>query len=151
MEPAAGAEPGEHLVRVLARTPAGAFEDVLTVTVPGPGGGAAPPAGLWVEAPRTRVTVAPGARAPVRVRIGSTGIRTALTGQAYAVSPYGTWGMTAPAVLPVEVPPDGEAQVLFEVRPPLGAVPGEYWMVVKAVCQGRIAYGPAIAVHVSEG
>ncbi|WP_328301158.1 NEW3 domain-containing protein [Streptomyces sp. NBC_00435] len=151
VEPAAGAEPGEHLVRVLATTPAGAFEDVLTVTVPGPGGATAAPAGLWVEAPERAVTVAPGARALVRARIGSTGIRTALTGQAYAVSPYGTWGMTAPAVLPLEVPADGEAQALFEVRPPLDAVPGEYWVVIKAVCQGRIAYGPAIAVHVSEG
>ncbi|MFF1341446.1 hypothetical protein ACFVYT_26575 [Streptomyces sp. NPDC058290] len=30
-----------------------------------------------------------------------------------------------------------------------GAVPGTYWMLVKAACQGRIAYGPAIAVRVS--
>ncbi|MFF1412248.1 NEW3 domain-containing protein [Streptomyces sp. NPDC058289] len=149
VEPAAGAEPGEHLVRILATTPAGTFEDVLAVTVPG--GPAGMPAGLWVAAPEPAVTVAPGGRALVRARIGSTGIRTPLTGQAYAVSPFGTWELTAPAVLPVEVPADGEAQAVFEVRPPLGAPAGEYWIVVKAVCQGRIAYGPAIAVHVSEG
>lgn len=97
------------------------------------------------------MTVAPGGRALVRARIGSTGTRTALTGQAYAVSLFGTWEMAAPAVLPLEVPPEGEAQAVFEVRPPLGTPAGEYWIVVKAVCQGRIAYGPAIAVHVSEG
>lgn len=157
VEPAAGAGPGEHLVRILATTPAGTFEDVLTVTVPDPltdcGSAAAPAgrAGLWVEAPEPAVTVAPGGRAPVRARIGSTGIRSALTGHAYAVSPYGTWQSTSPAVQPLEVPADGEAEASFEVRPPLGTPPGEYWMVVKAVCQGRIAYGPAIAVHVSEG
>lgn len=127
VEPAAAAPPGEHLARILATTPVGTFEDVLTVTV------------------------APGGRALVRARIGSTGIRTPLTGQAYAVSPFGTWEPTAPAVLPVEVPPDGETQAVFELRPPPGTPAGEYWIVVKAVCQGRIAYGPAIAVHVSEG
>ncbi|MGW6703415.1 glycoside hydrolase family 38 N-terminal domain-containing protein [Streptomyces sp. NPDC054956] len=148
VEPPAGARPGEHLVRVLADTPAGAFEDVLTVTVPGAPAG---PAGLWVDAPEHVVTVAPGARARLRARIGSTGVRSVLTGQAYAVSPYGAWQLTAPAVLPVEVPADGAAEAVFEVRPPLGTPPGEYWVVVKAVCQGRIAYGPAIAVHVSEG
>ncbi|MFE4633701.1 NEW3 domain-containing protein [Streptomyces sp. NPDC056773] len=149
VEPAAGARPGEHLVRILATTPAGTFEDVLTVTVPG--GPAGVPAGLWVAAPEPVVTVAPGGRAAVRARIGSTGIRTALTGQVYAVSPFGTWDMTAPAVRPVEVPADGETQAVFEVRPPLTTPAGEYWIVVKAVCRGRIAYGPAIAVHVSEG
>lgn len=148
VEPPADAEPGEHLVRILADTPAGEFEDVLTVTVPGAPDG---PAGLWVQAPEPAVTVAPGARARVRVRIGSTGIRSTLRGQAYAVSPYGSWQLTAPAVQPVEEPADGGAEVVFEVRPPLRTPPGEYWVAVKAVCQGRIAYGPAIAVHVSEG
>ncbi|MBT2472342.1 hypothetical protein J7E97_31965 [Streptomyces sp. ISL-66] len=46
---------------------------------------------------------------------------------------------------------DAEAEALFEVRPPLGTPPEVYWMAVEAVCQGWIAYGPAIAVHVSEG
>ncbi|CAM5600828.1 hypothetical protein SAVIM338S_05414 [Streptomyces avidinii] len=67
------------------------------------------------------------------------------------MSPYGTWPSAGPAVQRIEVPADGGAEVLFEVGPPLGTPAGEYWMLVKAVCQGRIAYGPAIAVHVSEG
>ncbi|MFD9412791.1 NEW3 domain-containing protein [Streptomyces sp. NPDC059989] len=145
VEPAAGARPGEHLVRVLAVTPAGEFEDALTVTVPG----GPVPAGLWVEAPDAEVTVAPGGRGRVRARIGSTGIRSALTGLAHAVSPYGAWQLTAPAALPLCVPADGPAEVEFEVRPPLGTPPGKHWVVVKAACQGRIAYGPAIAVHVA--
>ncbi|WP_166663108.1 hypothetical protein [Streptomyces sp. KS 21] len=44
---------------------------------------------------------------------------------------------------------DRPAEVEFELRPPPGAVPGTYWMLVEAACQGRIAYGPAIAVRVS--
>lgn len=144
MTPTAAAEPGEHLVRILAATPAGEFEDVLTVTVPG----GPVPAGLWVEAPDRQVVVAPGARGLVRARIGSTGVRSALTGRAYAVSPYGTWQLTAPAALPLHVPADGPAEVEFEVRPPLDTPPGEYWIAVKATCQGRIAYGPAIALRI---
>nr|WSW62255.1 NEW3 domain-containing protein [Streptomyces sp. NBC_00998] len=144
--PAAGARPGTHLVRVLASTPAGEFEDVLAVEVPGDPD--TPPA-LWVEAPDPEVEVAPGGRALVRARIGSAGIRSPLTGRAYAVSPYGTWQFTGPAGQAVHVPADRPAEVEFELRPPPGAVPGTYWMLVKAACQGRIAYGPAIAVRVS--
>lgn len=155
----AGAEPGDHLVRVLAATPAGAFEDTLTVTVtvtvPGsdPGGrqGRAAPAGLWAQAltpAGAAVTVAPGGREHVRVRVGSTGVRGPLTGLAHAVSPYGAWQLTAPAAQPLVVPEDRPAVVEFEVRPPPGTPPGSYWVVVKALCQGRIAYGPAIAVRV---
>ncbi|WP_404955797.1 glycoside hydrolase [Streptomyces sp. 147326] len=142
--PTAAAGPGEHLVRILAATPAGEFEDVLTVTVPG----GPVPAGLWVEAPDREVVVAPGARGLVRARIGSTGVRSALTGRAYAVSPYGTWQLTGPAALPLHVPADGPAEMEFEVRPPLDTPPGEYWIAVKAACQGRIAYGPAIALRI---
>lgn len=91
-----------------------------------------------------------GGRALVRARIGAAGIRSPLTGRAYAVSPYGTWQFTGPAGRPVHVPADRPAEVEFELRPPPpGAVPGTYWMLVKAACQGRIAYGPAIAVRVS--
>ncbi|MFD9354584.1 NEW3 domain-containing protein [Streptomyces sp. NPDC060031] len=147
VEPAAGAGPGEHLVRILAATPAGEFEDALTVTVPG----GRLPAGLWVQAPDAAVTVAPGARVRVRARIGSTGIRSPLTGTAYLASPYGTWHLAGPAARPVHVEPDRPAEPEFEIRPPLTAPPGDHWMVVKAVCQGRIAYGPAIAVRITGG
>ncbi|MFD9523229.1 hypothetical protein [Streptomyces sp. NPDC059979] len=118
--PAGGAAPGEHLVRILAATPAGEFEDVLTVTVPG----GPVPAGLWVEAPEPVMTLAPGARGPVRARIGSTGVCSALTGAALAVSPYGTWPLTAPAALPLHVPTEGAAEVEFALRPPLHTLPG---------------------------
>ncbi|WP_030709680.1 hypothetical protein [Streptomyces sp. NRRL F-2580] len=64
------------------------------------------------------------------------------------MSPYGTWQLTAPAALPLHVPPDGPAEVGFELRPPLDTPPGEYWIAVKAACQGRIAYGPAIALRI---
>ncbi len=103
------------------------------------------PAGLWVRAPEPAVTVAPGERGRVRALIGANGVRTALRGRTHAVSPYGTWGLIGPAARPLHVPADGVAEVEFELRPPLDTPPGEYWMLVKAVCQGRIAYGPAIA------
>lgn len=98
--PGPAAAPGDHLVRVLAHTPAGRFEDVLTVTVPG----GETPAGLWVAAPDTEVRVTAGARAVVRATIGSTGIRTPLTGQAYVVSPHGTRELIGPAARPCACP-----------------------------------------------
>ncbi|MFB0633107.1 NEW3 domain-containing protein [Streptomyces sp. AB3(2024)] len=147
VRPDPGAAPGEHLVRVLAATPEGEFEDVLTVTVPG----GPVPARLWVRVIGPAVTVAPGARVRVRVRVGSTGIRSALTGTAYLASPYGTWRLAGPAAQPLCVRPDRPAEPSFEIAPPLTTAPGRYWLAVKAACQGRIAYGPPIAVHVTEG
>ncbi|MDJ0381898.1 glycoside hydrolase [Streptomyces sp. G-G2] len=147
--PGPAAEPGEHLVRVLARTPAGDFEDALTVTVPEPGSGGAVPAGLWVDAPGPEVRVTAGGLGVVRAVIGSTGIRSTLTGLAHLVSPHGTRQLIGPAVLPLRVPDGAPAELEFEVHPPLGTAPGTYWAVVKAVCQGRIAYGPAIALRVA--
>ncbi|MFD8416345.1 hypothetical protein ACFV2Q_32160 [Streptomyces sp. NPDC059650] len=113
------------MVRVLATTPAGEFEDALAVGA--------------------------GGRAAVRFRIGSTGFRSPLTGPAHAVSPCGTWQLARPAVRPVRGPPDRSAEVEFRLAPPPGTAPGSYWTAVKATCRGRIAYGPAIAVRVPGG
>ncbi|MFD8978948.1 NEW3 domain-containing protein [Streptomyces sp. NPDC059564] len=146
VEPDPGAAPGRHLVRVLAATPEGEFEDALTVTVPG-----GPVPALWVEAPQAEVRVAPGGRVRVRVRVGSTGIRSPLTGTAYLASPYGTWQLAGPAAQPLRVDPDRPAEPAFEIAPPLTTAPGSHWLAVKAACQGWIAYGPPIAVHVTEG
>ncbi|MET9696891.1 glycoside hydrolase [Streptomyces sp. NPDC006529] len=143
--PDPAAAPGDHLVRVLAFTPAGRFEDVLTVTVPG----GETPAGLWVAAPDAEVRVTAGARAVVRAVVGSTGTRSPLTGRAYVVSPHGTRALIGPATLPLRVPDGAPAELEFEVHPPPATPPGSYWAVVKAVCQGRIAYGPAIAIRVA--
>ncbi|MER5730443.1 NEW3 domain-containing protein [Streptomyces sp. NPDC002138] len=145
VQPGPAAAPGDHLVRVLASTPAGRFEDVLTVTVPG----GETPAGLWVAAPDAEVCVTAGARAVVRATIGAVGTRTPLTGRAYLVSPHGTRRLVGPATLPLRVPDGAPAELEFEVHPPPGTVPGTYWAAVKAVCQGRIAYGPAIALRVA--
>ncbi|MCX4806174.1 hypothetical protein ACFWWM_05515 [Streptomyces sp. NPDC058682] len=39
-------------------------------------------------------------------------------------------------------------EVDFEPGSPLDAPPGDHWIVIKAACRGRIAYGPAIAVGI---
>lgn len=75
-------------------------------------------------------------------------MRTALTGRAYAVSPYGTWQLIALASLPLHIPADGVAEVGFALRPPLDAPPGDHWMLIKAARRGRIAYGPAISLRI---
>ncbi|WP_424211455.1 glycoside hydrolase family 38 C-terminal domain-containing protein [Streptomyces sp. BI20] len=154
LTPAPDAAPGEHPVRITAHTPAGPFEDVYAVLVPGLDGEIPDAARLWVEAdrdPAEPLCVAPGAHAPLTARIGSEGLRGPLRGTALLVSPFGTWDLAGPAALPFRLDPDHPETVQFDVRPPPGTTPGTYWAAVKAVGDGRIAYGPAIAIRVTEG
>ncbi|MGY0019434.1 glycoside hydrolase family 38 N-terminal domain-containing protein [Streptomyces sp. YJ-C3] len=135
-----GAPPGDHLVSVEAA----GVEDCLTVTVPGADG---PPPGLDVHVPCTAVRVAPGAAAEIRAVVGNT-LHGPVHGEAIAVSPYGSWRMIAERAVPLRVPARGETEAVFRVRPPMDTPPGVYWVLIKAVCRGRSAYGPAVAVTV---
>ncbi|NEB79223.1 alpha-mannosidase, partial [Streptomyces sp. SID14478] len=137
------AAPGDHLVRVAAS----GVEDCLTVTVPGSG---EPPAGLSVDLVTARVVVAPGGAAEVRARVRNT-LHSPLHGEALVSSPYGSRGMIVERAVPLRVPARGETEIVFGVRPPADTPPGVYWMVIKAVCQGRFAYGPAVPVTVRGG
>ncbi|MFI7337550.1 glycoside hydrolase [Streptomyces sp. NPDC050085] len=137
------AAPGDHLVKVAA----GPIEDCLTVTVPG---AEEPPPGLSVDLVTTDVRVTAGGAAEVRARVRNT-LHSSLHGEAVVASPYGSWGMTDQRAVPLRVPARGETEIVFGVKPPADTPPGVYWMVIKAVCQGRIAYGPAVAVTVRGG
>ncbi|SDJ60311.1 hypothetical protein [Streptomyces indicus] len=147
VRPAPGAEPGDHLVRVVATTPAGAVEDVLTVTVPGHDG---PPPGVGVTAETGRVDVAPGGRAELAVRIRND-LHSPLHGEALVVSPYGGWRIVPERSAELHLAAREVTRTVFALTPPMDTPPGVYWVLIKAVCQGRIAYGPAVAVHVGEG
>ncbi|HET6859136.1 MAG TPA: NEW3 domain-containing protein [Streptomyces sp.] len=139
------ADPGDHLVRIVATTQDGSIEDCLTVTVPGAAG--APP-GIEVTAPDGPLKVAAGESAQLRVEIGNT-LRSPLRGEALLVSPYGGWRSAGPRSRVVDVPAGGSVEAAFDVRPPADTPPGTYWALVKAVCRGRVAYGPAVAVHIT--
>ncbi len=146
VRPAPDAEAGDHLVRVVATTPAGAVEDCLTVTVPGRTG---TPPGLRIEAEATRVDVAPGGHAELGVFVHNE-LHSPLRGEAIAVSPYGGWRITTELRSGLRLAARDRTRAVFPLSVPVDTPPGVYWVLIKAVCQGRIAYGPAVAVHVGE-
>ncbi|WP_199552144.1 NEW3 domain-containing protein [Streptomyces sp. N35] len=145
VRPAPDAESGDHLVRVVMTTPAGAVEDCLTVTVPGRSG---PPPGISVEAETTRVDLTPGGRGEVAVLVHN-GLHSDLHGEALAVSPYGSWQLTGQRTV-LQLAARDTTRTVFELSAPVDTPPGVYWVLIKAVCQGRIAYGPAVAVRVGQ-
>ncbi|NGO81388.1 glycoside hydrolase [Streptomyces sp. YC504] len=145
VRPAPDAESGDHLVRVVMTTPAGAVEDCLTVTVPGRSG---PPPGIGIEAGTTRVDLTPGGRGEVAVLVHN-GLHSDLHGEALAVSPYGSWQLTGQRTA-LHLAAQDTTRTVFELSAPVDTPPGVYWVLIKAVCQGRIAYGPAVAVHVGQ-
>ncbi|NBE56940.1 hypothetical protein [Streptomyces boluensis] len=69
-------------------------------------------------------------------------------GEVIAASPYGSWQTVTPRAAAFTVPAEGETDTVFQVHPPAGTPAGVYWVLLKAVAQGHIAYGPAVAVHV---
>ncbi|MGP3691480.1 NEW3 domain-containing protein [Streptomyces sp. IBSNAI002] len=143
------AAPGDHLVQVTAAQvtaarAGAAVEDCLTVSVPGADG---PAPGLSIEVGTPGLDVPAGGAGELRALVRNT-LNSPLHGEAIAVSPYGTWRMLPERSTGLRVPARGESEVVFALRPPADTPPGEYWVVVKAVCQGRFAYGPAVAVRV---
>ncbi|MFI6944023.1 NEW3 domain-containing protein [Streptomyces sp. NPDC050418] len=148
VQPAPGAEPGDHLVRIVATGPEGAVEDSLTVTVPG--AAPVPPPGLRVEAETEAVELTPGDVGELAVRVRN-GLRSPLHGEAFAVSPYGSWRIVADQRTALRVDGQAATRIVFRLTPPADTPPGVYWVLIKAVCQGHIAYGPAVAVRVRPG
>ncbi|MDI3402531.1 glycoside hydrolase family 38 N-terminal domain-containing protein [Streptomyces cavernicola] len=142
-----GAAPGDHLVRVIATFGDGtSVEDCLTVTVPGRTG---PPPGIELHARVEAVSVTAGERATLHARVRNT-LLSPVHGEVLAVSPYRSWRTVTPRAAAVTVPAEGETETVFQLHPPAGTPAGVYWVLLKAVCQGRIAYGPAVAVHVRD-
>ncbi|MFJ2739888.1 NEW3 domain-containing protein [Streptomyces sp. NPDC087440] len=146
VEPAGGAAAGDHLVRVTAEFQDGtAVEDSLTVTVAGDS--ALPVPGIAVSVPEGTVRVVAGESVPLPVHLSNT-LRSDLRCEAILVSPYGGWQSAGPRSRVVDVPPDGTAEARFTLHPPVTTAPGSYWVLVKAVGQGRIAYSAAVDVRV---
>ncbi|WP_229897659.1 NEW3 domain-containing protein [Streptomyces finlayi] len=147
VEPPHEAAAGDHLVRVTARFQDGtAVEDSLTVTVAGDR--ALPVPGIAVTVPEGTVRVVAGESVPLPVHLSNT-LRSDLRCEAILVSPYGGWQSAGPRSCVVDVPADGTAEApCFTLHPPVTTAPGRYWVLVKAVGQGRIAYSAAVDVRV---
>ncbi|OBI36380.1 alpha-mannosidase [Mycobacterium sp. E1386] len=148
----AGAEPGLYPVRAQLRIggedvpPAWrqAVEDVCLIEV-GPCAEAQPV--YLIDGPAD-VELAAGDRAALTVRVGThAGADLAL--EAYLISPWGTWEWLGPAAAGAVLPAHGTVDVRFDVRPPAGLDPGQWWALVRIGCAGRLVYTPAVKVTVT--
>lgn len=146
----AGAEPGDYPVRAQLTLrgdvpPAWqqTVEDVCLVSV-----GAAPgPELLRLASNPEDVVVAPGQRARIAVSVESLA-RADLALEAHLISPWGTWEWIGPAVRGEVLRAGATVDVGFDVAPPPGQEPGQWWSLIRIGCAGRLLYTPAVAVTV---
>lgn len=149
----AGAEPGLYPVRaelaVTGKDTADVppswrqrVEDVCVVTVGEPSGHI-----LKLLTEPQPVDVAAGNTARLRMTVG-TDARADLTAEAHLISPWGTWEWTGPAAAGVDLPARGSTEIVFDVAPPPWVAPGEWWVLIRVGCAGRLLYSPAVKVVV---
>jgi alpha-mannosidase len=95
------------------------------------------------------ITVAPGGRAELAIRLASR-VRSPIRGEAQLLSPFGSWGLAGPWAQGFTVGPGGETTARFTLMPPADARPGStWWAVVKIMYFGRLRYTESIPVSVS--
>lgn len=145
-----GATPGDYPVR--AQLTLGGdvppawrqtVEDVCVVTVGGATGGEL----LRVTCDPADVIVAPGQRARLSIALESVA-RADLALEAHLISPWGTWEWIGPAVRGALLPAGQTVDVGFDVAPPPGQEPGQWWALIRVGCAGRLLYTPAVTVTV---
>lgn len=125
-------------------------EDVALISVgDGTGAGAGPGLGevlRLVEGPAD-VAVRAGQRDRISVVVG-TDVAAALAMEAHLISPWGTWEWMGPAVLGARLPGAGQVRLDFDVAPPPGTAPGQWWALIRLAAAGHLLYTPAVAVVV---
>jgi alpha-mannosidase len=94
------------------------------------------------------VELAAGGTARLTVTVG-THARAALAAEAHLISPWGTWEWMGPAALGAVVPARGTVELGFDLGPPAGLDPGQWWALVRVGCAGRLVYSPAVKVTVT--
>jgi alpha-mannosidase len=146
-----GIEPGLYPIRAQLRLTGDhlpfawrqVVEDVCTVAVDAP---AEHRLAYLVDGPAD-VELTAGDRARLTVTVG-TDAHTDLALEAHLISPWGTWDWIGPAACGAVLPARGTVSLRFDVTPPVGAAPGEWWALVRVGCAGRLLYSPAVKVAV---
>lgn len=160
---------GDGLYFVTARTGVGGqvIEDVTTVAIgdppelPVPGPAPAPadavggttatrarPTGLEVATVTDALTLRPGERAALTVRLTNT-TRGEIRGEAQLASPWGTWELLPAVVQGFAVPAGETCEVAFPVEVPPDALPGHAWALPKVMWFGRCQYAAAVRLEVT--
>jgi len=160
---------GRGLYFVAARTVAGGqlIEDVTTVALgpapelPAPG---SPPVtaeavlgttaaegratGLSVAVPADSLTLCPGDRTGLVVRLTNDGADE-LRGEAQLAAPWGSWELLPSVIRGFTVAPGTTAEVRFPVEVPEDAASGHWWALAKIMWFGRCQYSPAVRLEVT--
>ncbi|WP_236052038.1 glycoside hydrolase family 38 N-terminal domain-containing protein [Nonomuraea cypriaca] len=170
VDPAPGASlprPGLHFVS--ARTAAGGqlIEDVTTVAIgdapelpvagPPPESGTAVrgtksaearPAGLSIAMVTDSLSLRPGDRTALTLRLANT-TSDEIRGEAQLASPWGTWAMLPQVIQGFTVAAGKTIDVAFPVEVPGDEPTGHFWTLAKVMWFGRCQYSPAIRLEVT--
>jgi alpha-mannosidase len=146
-------QPGRYPVRAQLRltgdaVPAAwrqAVEDVCIVTV---GDGVDEDALVYLVDEPSDIELAAGDSGRLTVTVG-THARADLSLEAHLISPWGTWEWIGPDALGAVLPAGGAVELGFDVSPPVGLTPGQWWALVRVGCAGRLVYSPAVRVTVT--
>jgi alpha-mannosidase len=92
--------------------------------------------------------LAPGGTAVASVTLRSTA-RTEVRGQAWWLSPWGSWQLCPEWTRGFAVPAGGETTLEFPHRAPLDSRPGTWWGLVKLAWGGRVYYTECVPVEVT--
>ncbi|WP_101948241.1 NEW3 domain-containing protein [Mycobacterium sp. 3519A] len=93
------------------------------------------------------VELSPGDTGRLAVTVG-TDAYADLAVEAHLISPWGTWEWMGPAAIGRELPARGTLEIGFDVAPPAGLEPGEWWALIRVGCAGTLLYSPAVKVTV---
>ncbi|WP_322857911.1 NEW3 domain-containing protein [Mycobacterium shigaense] len=93
------------------------------------------------------VELAAGDSARITVTVG-TRAGAELSLEAHLISPWGTWEWIGPPALGAVLPAGDTVELGFDVTPPVGLQPGQWWALVRVGCAGRLVYSPAVRVVV---
>ncbi len=138
---------GGHLIGVSIEHAGRMIQDVVTVTVPGPGGGAISPGEVDVRLDTPAVVVRPGERAVLRA-VAENRFRSPVHAVAHLVGPVDTWELTPRRAAARWLDPDSTARLDFPIAVPADARPGSWWLLVKLMYAGRVAYTDSVRLTV---
>jgi alpha-mannosidase len=93
------------------------------------------------------IEVCAGGSARMAVSVGTEACAD-LALEAHLISPWDTWEWIGPAAQGAVLPAQGTVELGFDVTPPAGVAPGEWWALVRIGCAGHLLYTPAAKMTV---
>ncbi|MEV0824513.1 glycoside hydrolase family 38 C-terminal domain-containing protein [Nonomuraea rubra] len=106
------------------------------------------PTGLSLEPLTDAVSLRPGERASLTLRLTNT-TSDEIRGESQLASPWGTWAMLPEVVQGFTVAAGESIDVTFPVEVPADQPPGHAWALAKVMWFGRCQYAPAIRLEVT--